>query len=183
SDTPTSLDDHQRFAELDRLAVLDQNLDYRPRARRGNLVHGLHRLDDEERVAGLHAAADLDEGFGARLGSDISGADHGRSDRAWMLGGIERRGLARGQWRVDGSGGGARRRERLCLPRDPHALTLALELDLAQPGLVEQARELAHEVGIDRGFALVLALALARHGVELWRRAPISAANPSRGSA
>src|SRR5262249_58518735 len=50
-DTPTSLDDHQRFAELDRLAVLDQNLDYRPRARRGNLVHGLHRLDDEERVA------------------------------------------------------------------------------------------------------------------------------------
>src|SRR5262249_13517979 len=80
-------------------------------------------------------------------------------------------------------GGGARRRGRLCLARDPHALTLALELDLAQPGLVEQARELAHEVGIDRGFALVLALALAGHGFEPLRRAPISAAIPSMASA
>src|SRR5947209_4543372 len=35
-----SLDDHQRLAELHRLPVLDQNLDHRPRARRGNLVHG-----------------------------------------------------------------------------------------------------------------------------------------------
>src|SRR5262249_49347633 len=101
--------------------------------------------------------------------------------RAWMLGGIERRGLARGQRRVDGSGG-ARRRERLCLPRDPHALTLALELDLAQPGLVEQARELAHEVGIDRGFTLVLALALAGQVFDPWRRAQIGAAKPSVGS-
>src|SRR6516164_8607823 len=183
SDTPTSLDDHQRFAELDRLAVLDQNLDDRPRARRGNLVHGLHRFDDEERVAGLHAAADFDEGFRARLGSDISGADHGRGDDARMLGGIEWRGLARGQRRVGGSGGRARWRRRLRLARDPHALTFALELDLAQPGFVEQARELAHEVGIDRGFAFVLALALAGHGFELLRRAPISAANPSIASA
>src|SRR5262245_7699886 len=68
SSTPTgdlraapSLDDHQRLAELDRLAVLDQDLDYRPRARRGNLVHGLHRFDDEQGIAGAHAAADLDE--------------------------------------------------------------------------------------------------------------------------
>src|SRR6266700_3972396 len=82
-----------------------------------------------------------------------------------------------------GSGGRARRRGRLRLARDPHALTLALELDLAQPGLVEQARQLAHEVGIDRGFAFVLALALAGHGFELLRRAPISAANPSIASA
>src|SRR5215467_9638057 len=36
----TSFDDHQRFAEFDRLAVLDQDLDHDPRARRGNLVHG-----------------------------------------------------------------------------------------------------------------------------------------------
>src|SRR5262249_60177865 len=116
-----------------------------------DLSLGLNALADEELAAGLHAAADFDEGFGARLGSDISGTDHGRSDRAWMLGGIERRGLARGQRRVDGGGGGPSRRERLCLPRDPHALTLALELDPAQPGLVQQARGLAPRVGTDRG--------------------------------
>src|SRR5262249_29412070 len=92
----TSLDDHQRVAELDRLAIPDPNLDDRPRARGGDLGYWLYRLAEEERVAGLHAAANFDEGFGARLGSDISGADHGRSDHAWMLGGIERRGLARG---------------------------------------------------------------------------------------
>src|SRR5437762_5432842 len=55
------LDDHQRLAELHRLAVLDQNLDHGPAARSGNLVHGLHRLDDQERVAGRDPAADLDE--------------------------------------------------------------------------------------------------------------------------
>src|SRR5262245_45528922 len=66
-----SLDDHQRLAELDGLAVLDQNLDHRARARRGNLVHGLHRFDDEQRVTGAHAAADLDERTRSRLGTDI----------------------------------------------------------------------------------------------------------------
>src|SRR6478736_531742 len=33
------LDDHQRFAEFDRLSVLDENLRHRARARRWNLVH------------------------------------------------------------------------------------------------------------------------------------------------
>src|SRR5262249_13340728 len=148
-----------------------------------DLSLGLNALADEELAAGLTPAPDFDKVFGPRLGSDISGTDHGRSDRAWMLGGIERRGLARGQRRVDGGGGGPSRRERLCLPRDPPALTLPLEPDLAQPGLVQQARELAHEVGIRRGFTPVLALALAGHGFELLRRAPISAANPSMASA
>src|SRR6266478_1585036 len=77
----------------------------------------------------------------------------------------------------------ARGRGRLQLACDPHALTLALELDLAQPGLLEQARQLAHEVGIDRRLTFVLALAVAGHGFELLRRAPISAANPSIASA
>src|SRR5262249_59494159 len=49
-----SLDDHQRLAELDRAAVLDQDLDHRAAARRRDLVHGLHCLDDEQRVPGLH---------------------------------------------------------------------------------------------------------------------------------
>ena len=95
------------------------------------------------------------------------------------------RALAGGGRRVDCGGGRPRRRGRgrLHLACDPHALTLALELDLAQPGLLEQARQLAHEVGIDRGLAFVLALAVAGHGFELLRRAPISAANPSIASA
>src|SRR5262249_39480984 len=108
--------------------------------------------------------------------------DHGRSDRARMLGGIERRGLARGQRRIDGSGGGPRRRGRLCLPRDPHALTLALELDLAQPGLVEPARELAHAIGIDRRFAPVFARRLAGLGLGPLPRAPFRGANLSMAS-
>src|SRR6516165_4279270 len=42
-----SLDDQQRFAELDRLRILEQNLHDGSRARCGDLVHGLHRLDDQ----------------------------------------------------------------------------------------------------------------------------------------
>src|ERR1043166_2365685 len=48
-----SFDDHQRFAELDRLGILEQDLADGAGARRRNLVEGLHRLDDQERVAGL----------------------------------------------------------------------------------------------------------------------------------
>ncbi len=48
-----SLDNDQRFAEFDRLAVLEQNLGHGARARRRNLVHGLHRFDDQQRIAGL----------------------------------------------------------------------------------------------------------------------------------
>src|SRR6476646_571797 len=72
------LDDHQRLAEFDRMAVLEQNLDHGAGARGRNLVHGLHGFDDQQRVAGLHRRADIDERFGARLGAGVSGADHGR---------------------------------------------------------------------------------------------------------
>src|SRR5437868_5030383 len=57
-----SLDDHQRFAEFDRLTILDQNLDHRAGPRRRNLVHGFHGFDNQQRIAGLHPAADFDEG-------------------------------------------------------------------------------------------------------------------------
>src|SRR6187397_3218131 len=46
-----SFDDHQWLAELDRLGVLEQDLADYPVARRRDLVEGLHRLDDQERVA------------------------------------------------------------------------------------------------------------------------------------
>src|SRR3954454_15367677 len=47
--------DHQRLAELHRLAVLDQNLRDGAGARCRDLVHRFHRLNDQQRLAGAHA--------------------------------------------------------------------------------------------------------------------------------
>src|SRR5947209_437007 len=75
-----SFDDHQRFSELDRLTVLEQNLQDRSRARCGDLVHRLHSLDNQERIIDFDHAANIDERLGARLRSTIGGADHGGKD-------------------------------------------------------------------------------------------------------
>src|SRR3977135_71709 len=69
SNMQSSFDDHQRFAELHRLAVLDQDLDHPAGARGGYLVHGLHGLDDQQSIARPHHTADLDIGPCARLGT------------------------------------------------------------------------------------------------------------------
>ena len=45
------LDDRQRLAELDGLAVFDQDFQERAVARRRNRVHRLHRFDDQQRLA------------------------------------------------------------------------------------------------------------------------------------
>src|SRR3954470_24726596 len=57
-----SFDDHHRLAEFHRPAVLDQYLDHGAGARRRDLVHRLHRLDDQQSLAGQNLAADLDKG-------------------------------------------------------------------------------------------------------------------------
>src|SRR5262249_52437398 len=81
-----------------------------------------------------------------------------------MLRGIERGGIGDGHRRLRRGGQARRHRdERLRLPRHAHALTVALELDLAQPGLVEQARKLAPDLRIDRKLLLTLVLAFAGH--------------------
>src|SRR5260370_29826841 len=67
---------HQRFAEFDRMAILDKNLRHSARARRRNLVHRLHRFDDQQGLSDRHLGADLDERLGAGLGSPVGGADH-----------------------------------------------------------------------------------------------------------
>src|SRR6185312_17303382 len=54
-------DDDQRFAIFDRLRILDQDAGNGTRAVRRNLVHRLHGLDDKDRLALRHLAADLDE--------------------------------------------------------------------------------------------------------------------------
>src|SRR6266700_626469 len=88
--TPYSplFNDHQRFAEFDRLAVLDEDLRHRAGARRRYLVHRLHRFDDQKRLADRYLGADLDEGLGAGLRRPIGGADHRRGHHTRMLGEI-----------------------------------------------------------------------------------------------
>src|SRR5262245_60377191 len=49
----SSFDDHQRLAEFHRTAVLDQDLLDGAGARRRDVVHGLHRFDDQQGLARL----------------------------------------------------------------------------------------------------------------------------------
>src|SRR3712207_8913532 len=49
-----------------RLAVDDKDLGHLAGTRCRNLVHRLHRLDDEQRLALPHLRAHLDEGLGTR---------------------------------------------------------------------------------------------------------------------
>src|SRR6187200_1117346 len=55
------LNDHQGFAELHRPAVLDQDLLHRAGLGRLDRIERLHRLDDEQRLAGVDLVADVDE--------------------------------------------------------------------------------------------------------------------------
>src|SRR4029079_5602071 len=74
------LDQHQGFAIFDRAAILHIDLGDLSGPGCRDLVHRLHRFDDEERLAGLHFASDLDEIGRAWLRCPIDRADHGRLD-------------------------------------------------------------------------------------------------------
>src|SRR5690242_7970047 len=82
-----SFDHEERLAELDRLAVLAQDLADRPGGVRLDLVHDLHRFDDADRLADLDDAADLDEGRGTGARRAVERADHRRLDdvAGWRL--------------------------------------------------------------------------------------------------
>src|ERR1700685_992033 len=149
------LDDHQRLAIFDRLAVSDKNLDHCAGARRRDLVHRLHRFDDEQRLPGLHLAADLDEGSRARSRAEIGGADHRRDDGAGMLRRVDfrrGRGGRDAPWRL------CRPQPRTCrtkicrteMARNTYRHAVALELDLGEPGFVEELRQIANDVVVDR---------------------------------
>src|ERR1700733_3772194 len=79
------LDDHEGLAIFDRLAIFDENLNHRAGARRGNLIHRLHRLDDNERLAGFHLAAHVDERPRTGRRAQIGRANHWRSDKTRVL--------------------------------------------------------------------------------------------------
>src|SRR4051794_22303072 len=82
-------DHDKRLAVFDRLGVLEQDRRHRSGAWRWNLVHRLHRLDDEQRLALAHFLANRDERLGIGRGGHVGGADHRRGHR--VLGDVDRR--------------------------------------------------------------------------------------------
>ena len=63
---PNLIDDDERLAVFDRLGILEQDRRHGAGTRGGDLVHRLHRFDDEQRLAFAHCLADLDERLGFR---------------------------------------------------------------------------------------------------------------------
>mmetsp|Transcript_33336 Transcript_33336/g.99278 ORF Transcript_33336/g.99278 Transcript_33336/m.99278 type:complete len:243 (+) Transcript_33336:112-840(+) len=134
---PSRLDDHDWLASVDGLAVLRHQLDHLTRHLRLNLVHELHGLNDADRLALLHAVANLDKHGLARRGRRVEGARHGRAQLNAVLGGRRRGGRLRHRCRGWGSScwsrrrrcscrrGSRRRRHHLCRRRDNLVLRLS----------------------------------------------------------
>src|SRR5258707_12741926 len=80
SQMPLGLDSEKGLSVLDRLAVLDVNLDHFARGLGLNLVHQLHCFDNANDRGGLDFAADTHKAFGRGRGRAIEGADDGRSN-------------------------------------------------------------------------------------------------------
>src|SRR5690606_11278274 len=144
-------DHHKRHAVFDRLRVLDEDRRHRAGARRWDLVHRLHGLDDEQRLSLLHLLANLYEGFCIRCRSKIGGANHGRGNciLAWIGRGRCRRRLvrrggrgSRSLWRRRSGYGMNRRR----LARYAQLQVTVLHLNLGQIGVVQYPRKVADEL-------------------------------------
>src|SRR5260221_14413005 len=86
-----SLDQHQRGAVFDRFGVFDEYAGAPAAARRADLVHPLHRLDDQQRLALADLIADANEGWISRLWRQIGDADDRRGDRVRRRGAVESR--------------------------------------------------------------------------------------------
>src|SRR5690348_1055592 len=90
-----SLDQHQDSAVLDRLRIGDKNLRNAARAVGADLVHDLHRFDDQKRLALGDGIAETHKRGLPWLRRKISGANHRRLYRARMVDRSWRRGLDR----------------------------------------------------------------------------------------
>src|ERR1044072_431245 len=84
-DVDDLFNDHERLAQFDPLAVLDDNLRHGTCARRWDLVHRLHRFDDQQGLPGRYLGPDIDERLGAWLRRPIGGGDPRRGDHARVL--------------------------------------------------------------------------------------------------
>src|SRR5271170_985000 len=177
-----SLDDHQRFAVLHRLAILDQNLDDRAGTWRGNLIHRFHRFDDDQRLAGLYLATDVNEWSRARRRTTVRRADHGRGDQPWVVRRLDRHRYRR-RHRVGASGSFCRPRtrpRRVQISRDANRRAVALNLDFRKAGFFQQLRQITDHAMIDGGcFRHWRTPGLARHDQTL---VSIMAARPVMAS-
>src|SRR5215470_6599290 len=157
------LDHRKRLAIFDRLTILDEDCDDRAGAGGGDLVHGLHGFDNEQRLTCRHARAYFDERRRTRLRRAIGGADHRRGHGSRVndeltrtrrggpdIGGRSRRSFAR--LRLAAIGG--ERGGEVHPTRDPHPLTFVLDFDLGEAGLLEKRRKLANEVLVEGGLFL-----------------------------
>jgi hypothetical protein len=141
---------------------LDQYFLDRAGMRRGDLVHGLHRLDDHDGLAGLHLLAHVDERCRFRRGRMIAGADHrglygaGGSSTRFCVGCSRRR---LGSWRSLSNrcrrcnGGVLRRRGSVGyanLARHAHLQAIVFHFDFGQPGVGEYLRENADLLVVER---------------------------------
>src|ERR1700722_2435048 len=163
------LNNYQRFAEFDRLAVFDENLRHGARARGRDLVHRLHGFDDQQRLSNRHLGADLDEWFGAGLGSPVDGADHRRGHHAWMLGDVGHG--DRGCRRSGHRSGRLKARWHGCrdadVARDPQPQARMFDLDLGETGLVQQKCEFANKRAVAAGeLCGCFIVRLARHALD-----------------
>src|SRR5262245_2599822 len=167
---PALLVHRQRLAIFDLLPVLDEDGDDGAGAGGGDLVHGLHGLDNEQRLSRCHLRSDLDERRRAGLRGAICGADHRRGHSAGMD--YELLGLACCAFRgprifalrradafarfamrqVGGQRGG-----QVHPARDLDPAALMLDLDLGKTGLLEKRRQFADQL-------LVKTAPLSGHG-------------------
>ena len=131
---------------LHRLTVLDQDLDHGAGAGRRSLIYRLHRFDDDECIAGLHLAADIDERLRAGRRTPIGGADHRGRNKPRMFTRLDRDiGRRRDDRRV-GRGDPvlpAARRGEAWITGDADRRAVRFDLDLGKTGFVEQLRQLA----------------------------------------
>lgn len=126
-----------------------------------NLVHGLHGLDDEDRLAFLHSLADFHEGASAGSGREIGRANHRRGDRVLRVAGsnCRSRGLSRsGSSGCDRSGRcnavSRHMHGRRSSARNADAQGILFDFDFGEVGFFQDVREVANEGLIDAGLLL-----------------------------
>src|SRR4030095_1512973 len=156
------VDQEQRLTELDRVRVLDEDLDDPPGHLRFDLVHELHRFEDAEDLSFLDEIADAHVRLRGRRRGAVEGADHRRLDGD-PRGGVAHRGSRRDLMVDRRAGRGRCGRGRL----DAAALKAYADLphrrlDLRQPELAEQDTEPAREID-DRAVLLTARARSARH--------------------
>ena len=149
------LDDDERLAIFDGLTVVDEDGEHRAGVRGRDLVHGLHRFDDEQRLAGRDAGADLDEGracpapaSGRRCRPSASGPCRDGDSSSLCR---RARPAPRRAGPASDAGSARDADASRFAPRAPTA-SLMLDLDLGEARLVQQLGKLADQVLVESPF-------------------------------